>query len=158
MNRVGMTAPEMARNACTINRTEVRLYPVQARMLVCLLLSHPDKWLGRDELALAMWGIKGGPLVVRHSIKRYANMLRSAGVPLQSNGRNSGWKGYRIPAEARGPSRPDRIRLRPSPRLKVRLRHYLIVHRQGCRSVLRRPGHLAPTGRHGPANKALAAR
>jgi hypothetical protein len=154
MNRVGMTAPEMARNACTINRTEVRLQPVLARMLACLLLSHPDKWLGREELALAMWGRKGGPLVVRHSIKRYANILRGLGVPLQSNGANSGWKGYRIPAEARGPSRPDRIRI-TSPRLKPRLRHYLIVHRQGCCSVMRNPGHLSPTGR---IAKALAAR
>jgi hypothetical protein len=100
LRSVSMTAPQMRRNECSIAGESTRLTPLATNLLSVLLLNHPDRYLGTNELIERVWPDPDfEPDSACDAIKQYVFRLRGSGIRIV-RAKSSG-RGYRIPREAR---------------------------------------------------------
>jgi DNA-binding winged helix-turn-helix (wHTH) protein len=143
LRRVRMTAPQMLRDECTVGGELVRFAPSSFKVLLTLLVNRPNRYVTNAQLIERIWPNPDlEPSYARSVVRQYVLDLRRAGVRVVR------WpgRGYRIPAEARGPASNrhiDRIIVGPAPAPRAaeqRKRDYLILNHVRYHFVMRPRG------------------
>lgn len=102
---VSMTLPQAHRHECTVDGRCVHLPPAAAKVLEVLLVSHPDRFVPRDQLFAALWPDPDRePDEASKCIDVYLWRLRHLGVPIENCFARQaavGFGGWRIPRHAR---------------------------------------------------------
>jgi DNA-binding winged helix-turn-helix (wHTH) protein len=102
IKQISVFTPELDYLGCQINGERIRLSPMQHRLLVILLLQHPDKYINMENLIERLWENPDNHIELpENNIRNHLMMLRKIGIPIV-RAENYGL-GYRIPREARGP-------------------------------------------------------
>jgi len=104
---VSMSFAELCRREVRVGGRVIHLGPQKHKMVVALLLRHPERWVSRTEIADYVWAGCILPESTDCVIGTMANQLRHDGVPVEGRVGKDG--GYRIPFRGRGPAAQPRL-------------------------------------------------
>lgn len=97
---IRMTWPQYKRHECQIGDFIVRLSPMQAEVLLVLLLRYPDP-VSRGDLIEAIWPDDNEPDTSHHCIQYHLQRLRARVGEYRIAGRQDfGWRLVQVPERA----------------------------------------------------------
>lgn len=101
---ISMTWPQHRRRECTIDGRTAKFAGGQFRLVVCLLLADPRRYLEANDLVEELWPFADtSPEDAVGRVQQVIHALRRMGVPIESRSKQgASHQGYRIPRWERG--------------------------------------------------------